>query len=197
MDSLTRSMGAFIADTRVTQDDKGRSDAQLTLRVPAVQFTRALDALRTLGRVENESVGTEDVTKDYADVQTRLAVKEEEAGRLRTLLATRTGRLKEVLDLERELSRVVTEIEQLKGERRYYDQHIALSTIVVTLLEPGAFLRPGTADPIVAAFRSALAVLATSVAYLVYFITFLAPWILLAAGVFWSARRLRARSRAA
>src|ERR1044071_7519454 len=64
MDSLTRSMGAFIADTRVTQDDKGRSDAELTLRVPVGQFTRVLDALRTLGRVENESVGTEDVTKD-------------------------------------------------------------------------------------------------------------------------------------
>ena len=195
-DSLARSQGAFIADTRVTQEQEGVSDAQLTLRVPAGRFTRVLDALRTLGRVEHESMGTEDVTKAYADVQTRLAVKEEEAGRLRTLLATRTGKLSEVLDLERELSRVVTEIEQLKGEHRYYDQHIAVSTIVVTLFEPGAFLEPGSAEPIVAAFRSALAVLATSLAYLVYAVTFLAPWALVAALAWWSVRRIRARQRA-
>jgi hypothetical protein len=196
-DSLVRSMGAFIADTRVTQAAKERSDARITIRVPAGQFTRVVGALRTLGRVESESLGTEDVTKAYADVQTRLAVKEEEAGRLRTLLATRTGKLSDVLDLERELSRVVTEIEQLKGEHRYYDERIAVSTIVLFLYEPGAILRPGTADPILAAFRSALAVLATSVAYLVYAITFLAPWALLATLVFGSVRRLRARSREA
>ena len=196
-DSMAKAREALVADVKITQDDRGRRSADVTIRVPAPRFAELLAALRGLGEVRSVTVGTEDVTKAYADLETRLAVKEETAGRLRALLANRTGKLSDVLDVERELSRVVTELEQMKGERRYYDQRIAVSSIVLNLYEAGALLHPGAAAPIGAAFRSATDVLATSVAWLVYLVTFLAPWLAVTSLLWWLRKTVRARHRAA
>jgi hypothetical protein len=125
-----------------------------------------------------------------------LSVKEETAVRLRRLLADRTGKLSDVLEVEREIDRVVTEIEQMKGERRYYDSRIALSMINLTLFEAGA-TRPNSRLSIADAFRQSLEELSTSVAWLVYVVTFLAPWLVLASVVWWLVRFIRTRRGAA
>jgi hypothetical protein len=195
-DSIGRRFGALLADMRITQDDQGRKSAAVLIRVPVVSFTGLLDELRGLGQVKADAVTTEDVTKAYADLETRLAVKEETAVRLRGLLSDRTGKLSDVLDVERELSRVITEIEQLKGERRYYDQRIAVSTISMKLLEPGALLQPGSTAPIAEAFGRSLQVLSTSVAWLVYIVTFVTPWVVVIGFGWWVVRRIRAHRAA-
>jgi len=196
-DSIAKAHDALLADVRVNQDEKGRRSAQLVIRVPAPRFAETLDALKGLGEVKTEAVTTEDVTKAYADLETRLSVKEETASRLRALLVNRTGKLSDILDVERELSRVITEIEQMKGERRYYDQRIAISSISVTLFEAGALFQPVVGTPIRSAFRSSLEVLATSVSWLIYLVTFLIPWMLLATAVWWVTKRIKSRRRAA
>ena len=56
---------------------------------------------------------------------------------MRTIMATRTGSMSEVLSVERELGRLTGEIEQMRGEKRYYDQQVATSTLRLTLREPG------------------------------------------------------------
>jgi hypothetical protein len=193
VDSVARRFDALLADTHLIQDAGGRRSAVLAIRVAADRFADALEAVRGLGRVKADAVTTEDVTKAYADLETRLAVKEETAARLRRLLADRTGKLSEVLDVERELSRVVTEIEQMKGERRYYDQRVAVSTIALTLVEPGAAVRPGFGHPVKDAFARSLQVLSTSVAWLIYLVTFLVPWVLIVGLGWWVVRRVRAR----
>jgi len=195
-DTVARAAQALLADTRIDQDEDGRHTAVLVIRVPAERFTPMLEGLRRLGQVKADVVSTEDVTKAYTDLATRLAVKEETAARLRRLLADRTGKLSDVLEVERELSRVITEIEQMKGERRYYDQRIAVSTITVTLFEPGAFLQPGSGAPLRDAFGRSLRVLAQSIAWLIYLVTFLAPWVAIAALGWWLVRLVRARKRA-
>lgn len=196
-DSIAKAHDALLADIKVNQDEKGRRSAQLVIRVPAPRFAETLDALKRLGEVKTEAVTTEDVTKAYADLETRLSVKEETASRLRALLVNRTGKLSDILDVERELSRVITEIEQMKGERRYYDQRIAISSISVTLFEAGALFQPVVGTPIRSAFRSSLGVLATSVSWLIYLVTFLIPWMLLATALWWITKRIKARRRAA
>jgi membrane protein DedA with SNARE-associated domain len=67
----------------------------------------------------------------------------------------------------------------------------------VTLFEAGALLRPGVGSSIASAFRSSLEVLATSVSWLIYLVTFLVPWLLLATLLWWVAKRIKARRRAA
>ncbi|MDH3458407.1 MAG: DUF4349 domain-containing protein [Gemmatimonadota bacterium] len=186
----------LVADSRITKDVRGKEHATVSLRVPTPRFVETLAQLRRLGSVEREAVHTEDVTKAYADLETRLAVKEETAARLRRLLSSQTGDLSDVLEVERELGRVTAEIELLKGERRYYDQRVAYSTINLTLMEPGALASSGIGTPIAEAFRQAVEVLSTSVAWLIYLVVFLAPWLAVAGLGWWGVRRVRRARRA-
>ena len=139
--------------------------AELQIRVADVRKTiAAADVLAQggealLGDVTTEHSTTEDVSKAYADLETRLVVKDEE----------------------------------MKGARRFYDQRVATSTISVSVVELGARLRPSLGAPIGAAMRQSLEVLAKSVAMVIDVITFLVPWVLLAALAWWAIRRWRAR----
>ena len=192
-ESVVTSAGGRLADSRITRDANDKEIATISLRVPTARFEEVLGRLRPLGTVDREVVHTEDVTKAYVDLETRLAVKEETATRLRRLLAGATGTLSDVLEVERELGRVTTEIDSLKGERNYYDQRVALSTISVELAEPGAAPYREIGPSIPEALGRSLEVLSTSVAWLIYVVVFLVPWLALASLGWWIVRRLRGR----
>ncbi len=196
-DRMAQGGEALLADVHVSKDEDGRHDARFVVRVRAERFGEMLSQLKSLGDVTTENSTTEDVSKAYADLETRLVVKDEEVRRLRALVNTRTAKLTDVLEVERELARAVGELEDMKGARRFYDQRVATSTISVSVVELGALLRPSLGAPIGAALRQSLEVLATSVAAVIYFVTFLAPWVLLAALAWWGIRRWRARPFAA
>lgn len=195
IDSLARLHNALVADVNLSNAERW-ANARLVIRVPATQFTALLSALGALGKVSNQSVNTEDVTKDYADLETRLGVKEQTVARLRNLLATRTGQLDDILNVERELARVVTELEQLKGERNYYDQRVAISTITVSLTEPAAFARAGFWTPIGNALGSSMDVLSRSVSAVVYLVAFVLPWVAIAIFGWLIVKRVRREPRA-
>ena len=195
IDSLAAARDALVADAHVTQDANGKRDAHLTIRVASQHFNDVLAGLRPLGRVKSENISTQDVTKEYADLETRTVVKEATVGRLRSLLENRTGKLADVLDVERELSRAVTELEQMKGERRYYNQRVAVSAISVNVYELGEIAAGGVSDPVRDALRRSLGLLATSTSMLIYIVVFLAPWSVLLAAAWWTAARFVRRAR--
>jgi hypothetical protein len=188
--------GGYVTESRAARVDAGRRGGSITLRIPAERFATVVAALKGLGTVTNESVSTQDVTKAYTDLETRLRVKRDAAARVQAILNTRTARLAEVLEAERELARLTEEIEHMEGERRFYDQQIALSTITVELHEPAPLLGSGPLQPIREALHESLQVLVASVAALIYVIVFLAPWLVIA-GVGWRIVRWVRRRRAA
>jgi hypothetical protein len=192
-DSSVVQRGGLVADREQSAGDNGKRSARLVIRVPADRFTELMQNLKLLGSVKNETVSQQDVTKAYFDVETRLSVKEQSLGRLKQLQATKTARLADVLDVEREMTRVVAEIEELKGERRLYDNRIALSTIELTVFEEGA-LTPGPSLTVGHALSQSIDVLSTSLAGLVYLVTFLVPWVVVAVLVWWVVRRVRKRT---
>ena len=194
--SLAVAAGGLVADTRITQNAAGKETAVVSLRIPSEHFDETLAQVRPLGDVDREVVHAEDVTKAYTDLDTRLTVKEATAARLRHVLASQAGKLADVLEVERELGRVTEEIELLKGERRYYDERIAYSTVTLTLIEPGALRSGGAGAPISEAFSNAVQVLSNSVAWLIYLVVFLVPWLTVVALAWWILRRVQARLRA-
>ena len=192
-DSIAAAVGGSVTSTRAFHGEKGHREANLTIRIPTTRFTEALNALRQLGRVRVDNTNADDVTRAYNDLEIRLAVKRDLVNRLRALLNTRTGKLSEIIEVERELARAVTELEQMEGERRFLDNQIAMSTIQATLFHtpiagPGNFL-----DPIAAAVRESIQLLGRSVAALVSAVVFIAPWIIVMIAVWRAWRYLRGR----
>jgi Domain of unknown function (DUF4349) len=191
VDSIVRQRGALLADSRMSKDADDQHLAELVIRVPSEHFTEMLVALRQVGSIKSEAVKTQDVTKEYADLETRLAVKEQTVTRLRSLLEGRTAKLADVLEVERELARAVTELETMKGERRFYDQQIAVSSISVSLFDHESSHAVQFAGPVASALRSSLGVLARSLSGLIYAVAFLLPWAVLFALLWWPVTRLR------
>jgi len=191
---LAAQVQGFVAGSDLSEGREGSRTASLVLRLPSGAFESVVGRLVELGRVLSVSVQASDVSREYLDVETRLAVKEETVTRLREL-AAQGGRLEDLLAAERELGRAVTELESLKGQVRYYDQRIAESDLRLTLVEPGAVITSGAFRPVVEAFRDAINVFAQSVASLVYIVVFLTPWVIAILLVWPLFRRLRRARR--
>ena len=192
-DSIAKNQQTLLADSRTSQDADGKRTAEIVLRAPSAQFAGLLQALHGLGSLQSEAIGTQDVTKDYADLETRLAVKEQTVARLRVLMENRTAKLAEILDVERELGRAVAELEQMKGERRYYDQQIALSTVKLTLFERVPSQTSQVTKPIAEALQGSMQVLGSSIGAIIYMFVALIPWLLVALVVVRVVKQVRRR----
>ncbi|HEY3225985.1 MAG TPA: DUF4349 domain-containing protein, partial [Planctomycetota bacterium] len=71
----------------------------------------------------------------YLDLEMRLTSKQALLERLKKLYDQAKGTLKEVLEVEVQMGKTIEEIESIKGELKYYDNLIGLSTITLHLFE--------------------------------------------------------------
>lgn len=107
-----------------------RTDENITFRVPAGKFQSSLQQVLDLGDVLHQSVETRDVTDEFHDVKTRLATLESLRTRLEDLLR-RAEKVEDALAVERELERIIEQIERLKGRMKLLRELVAYSTISV------------------------------------------------------------------
>jgi hypothetical protein len=146
VDSLERSMaelrrivqrvGGFVADASIQSGRNQLRSATLELKVPASRFDDLTEGLEPLGRLQFVNVGAEDVSEEFVDLNARVANGRRLEDRLVELLRTRTGKLQDVLSVERELARVREEIERMEGRLRFLKTSAQLSTLSVNLYEP-------------------------------------------------------------
>jgi len=112
-----------------------RLENQLTLRMPPEQLEPLMENLAQLATyVDQRSVEVEDVTRQYIDMETRLASKREVLKRYRELLQEANS-VQEVLAVADKLRRLVEEIESTEGQFRYLQQQVSRSTLRLTLYE--------------------------------------------------------------
>ncbi|HVQ64768.1 MAG TPA: DUF4349 domain-containing protein [Terriglobia bacterium] len=106
-----------------------------TLRLPSGTTETALVELRKLGKVREESQNSSDVTSQYVDLQARLTNARNTEQRLTDLLRERTGKLPEVVEVEREISRVREEIERMQAQQKDMNNKVQFATIQVSMSE--------------------------------------------------------------
>src|SRR5687768_12393966 len=153
---LATQLGGYVANSSISGGRDQIRSATLELKIPAARYDQAIGGLGSIGRVESVNTNVEDVGEEYVDVTARVTNAKRIEERLVSLLSTRTGRLQDVLAVERELARVREEIERYEGRLRYLRTRAAVSTLSVTVHEPTPLLgeRPGE-NPILAAIRQA------------------------------------------
>ena len=108
----------------------------MEVKIPAGRFDDVVAGLTPIGRLETINVSAQDVGEEYVDVTARMENARRLERRFIELLATRAGRLKDVLDVEQALARVREEIERYEGRMRYLRAHTAMSTLSITVHEP-------------------------------------------------------------
>lgn len=153
---LTTQLGGYVANSSIAGGRNQVRSATLELKVPAARYDQAVSELGGIGKVEFVNTTVEDVGEEYVDMTARMANAKRLEDRLVNLLATRTGKLEDVLAVERELARVREEIERYEGRLKFLRTRAAVSTLSVTVHEPAPILgrSPGE-NPIAAALRQA------------------------------------------
>lgn len=107
-----------------------RSLSRVEVRVPAARFQALLEFLPGLGRVVAESVRATDVTDTVTDLRLRLQTARTSHTRLLSLL-DKTSNVEEILAVEKEIRRLIGEIEQLEGQLKNLSEQVAYSRVAV------------------------------------------------------------------
>jgi hypothetical protein len=153
---LATQLGGYVTNSSVSGGRDQMRQATLELKIPAPKYDQAVGSLSTIGKVETVTTTAQDVGEEFVDVTARVDNARRLEQRLITLLSTRTGKLEEVLSVERELARVREQIERYEGRLRFLSSRVAVSTLTVTVHEPAPILgnAPGE-NPLAAALRRA------------------------------------------
>jgi hypothetical protein len=129
VDALVKQFDAYLAKSNISGKPGTPRSGRWTVRVPAERYDAFLEAARELGEVRRVSSDSQDVTEEFYDVEARIRNKKQEESRLIELLKTATGKLEEVLAVEKEISRVRGEVEQLEGRMRVLADLTTLATV--------------------------------------------------------------------
>jgi hypothetical protein len=132
---LAQRLGGYVGNTSVSGGEQATRSATLELKIPAARFDQAIGGCADRQGGERAGAGGgrgRGVRGPLRPHGQRAAA----GGAALGLLATRTGKLEDVLAVERELARVRQEIDTQEGRLRYLRSRAAVSTLTVTVHEP-------------------------------------------------------------
>ncbi len=131
MQKLAADLGGFVVDSQITVVDEKKQNlrATVTIRVPAEKFDQALKTLKESAvKVTSERASGQDVTEEYTDLQSRLRNLEATENQLLKIMEL-AGEIKDVLAVQRELTRVRGQIETTQGRIKFLERSAAMSRI--------------------------------------------------------------------
>lgn len=132
--AMVRAVGGYISQSSSYVVTSGLMRITMNIRVPAENFDAVMADLRDLAmEVTREDIGSQDVTEEYVDLQSRLRALEAKAERLEQLMEQAED-TEAVLAVYRELSATQQEIERTKGRMQYLERSAAMATITVVLI---------------------------------------------------------------
>ncbi|MBS0202489.1 MAG: DUF4349 domain-containing protein [Planctomycetes bacterium] len=193
-----QAAGGYLGRQEISGSKGYQRQSSWTVRVPLAKFDGFVAAVESLGELQRHTREAQDVTDAYADLEARLRNKQASEKRLLSHL-DKTGELKDTLEVERELSRVRGEVEQLQGQLNLMKNKTDLATVLITLHERVSY-QPPTAPrfstEISRAFDASIRQLVQFGQALVLLLVILSPWLLVGAIAFFPIRLLlKSRSR--
>ena len=105
----------------------------LTIRIPSENLETLMENLSKIGVKMSEGFNTRDITAAYQDTEARIENLKSRRDRLRQLLEFETEELADVLQVDRELSSVQLQIEQLEKTQQKRDIDVSYSTVNLNL----------------------------------------------------------------
>ena len=127
--------GGYVTHSDFAETPNQPKRANLVLRIPAVKLQTILNQVRELGRVREEHLNSEEVTEQVVDLEARLSNSRSTERRLIDVLNNRTGKVGDILQVEREIARTREEIERMEAQRQNLMKRVEMATVTLTLAE--------------------------------------------------------------
>ena len=108
---------------------------RLEIHVPADKFDLLLNGIsESVKKLDSKNINVRDVTAEYIDIEARIKTKKALQNRYIELLKQAT-KVDEILNIEKEIGTLQTEIESVEGRMRYLNNRIAFSTLSVNFYQ--------------------------------------------------------------
>ena len=143
---LVKKVDGYIADSTLGGTPGVARRGTWKVRVPVARFDEFVASAKGLGELINASTQSEDVSEEYFDIEARIRNKTKEEERILKLLEERTGKLADVIEVERELSRVREETERMQGRIRMLADLTTFTTIDISVNEIRGYVPPAAPD---------------------------------------------------
>jgi hypothetical protein len=136
---VTKIQGGFVDTVNSEKLPNGKVRGAVVVRVPPEHLDGLVLELRKelgkSGELKGQKIGSQDITKQYTDLESRLKAARAMEERLLQVIKSGKGEIKDLLAAEKELGVWRTKIEEIEGELRYYASQVALSTLTINLAE--------------------------------------------------------------
>ena len=192
------STGAFCGTIRceiVSSSIGGRTpdappSGALSMRVEPADLQRLFDHLGKSGSVVQHSTDSEDKTGTVIDVEAEIRNLTGFRDSLRGMLAKPGGSLKDVMEVQRELARVQSQLDSLATRRKVLANETEKVAVAIAFRARRSVIGGSVFAPIAAAWRESGTTLSESLAFMITLIAALLPWLLLVVPGFWLLRRV-------
>lgn len=133
--------GGYVSNTW-----SNRNSINITAKVPAEKFEDAMAGSGNFGILLSRSISTEDVSENYYDLETRLETRRVLQEKLENYLANAKN-ISELLEIERQLNDVTSELESMEKQFRRLSNQIDFSTISISCSLPANTTEAGFETP--------------------------------------------------
>lgn len=177
--------------------DDQPAHAMLDARVPPARLDAFLAKITALGNVGEHRIAAEDKTDEVLDIEARQKNMADYRDNLRRMLATPNAKLSDLIEVERELTRVQGDLDSLASRRKALANLTEKVRVTLQIAPRPSAIERGTWSPVTRSFQRAGHVLADSVSTLIDVTLALLPWLLALAALVavFKAWRRRRRNR--
>lgn len=198
---LTENIGAG-GGGAIPLDDRSKVTAttygEITISVPSSRLDDVVSQLGDVGTVLRSQSSSENVGAQIVDTDSRRKTMQASVDRVRALMDRATD-IRQVVDLESELSRRQADLEALESQLASLKDSVAMSPVQVSLTtEPGVIAKPAETTGFLAGLRNGWEAFTGSVSVLLTIVGAVLPFALLAVLVglpLWVVLRRRRGSR--
>jgi len=128
IEKLVKKHNAFISNEK-SNNYNYRKEQELSVRIPFDNFDKFINDLSSsVSEFDFKNINVTDVTEEYIDVQSRLKAKYKLEESFLALLK-KALKIKDILEIEKELNNVRSSIETMEGRLRYLKDQVSLSTL--------------------------------------------------------------------
>lgn len=173
--------------------------ARMSVRIPSDSLDNFLDTITShANETVRKSVYTQDITEQYVDVKAKIESLESSEQRL-TKLLNQTDSVKEIIDIEKELSRLRSEIDSLKSRFNIVQNSVITSLVDIYIEEipnPISIDDPSwnTRDIALDAIKALSSFGQFLIQIIIFLFVFTPVWILIA-GIIYGTSKLRQRNK--
>ena len=130
--NYTQEIGGFMVSASLDKPQEVPF-ATVVVRVPAEKLSETLDYFRSLAvKVSSENILGKDVTDQYEDIGTKLETLNKTKAKFEEIL-NKAEKVEDILKVQRELTSLQAQIDNLKGRKEYWEKTAKLAKITTYL----------------------------------------------------------------